>query len=275
MDYIPLGNEFERLMGQLQENLFAFLPKLLGAIFIIFIGILLAYLLRAIIQHLTKRLDQLATDRIRSGLSRIGIKNSASEMVGNIVFWIILLFCLTIATETLGLPVVTTWLSGIALYLPRILAAILICIVGLGGSVLLRDIILRATTSAGIMYGHILAKLSQTAVVLVSVLIAIEHIGIGISVITGIITIVIGAILFGMALAFGLGARTSISNILASHYIQKTYRVGHTIKIENTTGRIVQITPTAVIIENDKGQTHVPANTFSTAMSSLVLREER
>lgn len=275
MDYIPLGNEFERLMGQLQENLLAFLPKLLGALFIVFMGILLAYFLRAIIQHLTKRLDQLATDRIRSGLHRIGIKNTASEMVGNVVFWIILLFCLTIATETLGLPVVTTWLSGIALYLPRILAAILICIVGLAGSLLLRDIILRATTSAGILYGHILAKLSQTAVVLVSVLIAIEHVGIGISVLTGIITIVIGAILFGMALAFGLGARTSISNILASHYIQKTYRVGHTIKIENITGRIIQITPTAVIIENDEGQTHIPANTFSVATSSLVLREER
>lgn len=276
MDYTRMGSEFERLIVQIQQNLFDYFPKLLGAALILISGIVLAYVTRTLIRHVTKRLDQLLpTDRIRQGLHHFGITNSASELVGNIAFWIILLFCLTIATETLGLPVVTTWLSGIALYLPRILAALLICLVGLGGSLLLRDIILSAMGSAGISYGHILAKLSQTAIVLVSVLIAIEHVGIGISVITGILTIIIGAILFGMALAFGLGARTSISNILASHYLQKTYRVGHTIKIENTTGRIIQITPTAVIIENNEGQVHVPANLFSEVASSLVQKAER
>ncbi len=275
MDYSRMGFELERLLGQIKQSTVDFLPNLIGALMIILAGIILAFFLRALIRHLTKSLDRfVSTEKIRNGLKNIGIERSASEMIGSIIFWIVLIFFLTAATETLGLPVVTTWLSGIAMYLPRILAAILICLVGLAGGVLLRDIIIGATVSAGITYGNILARLTQAAVVLISLLVAIEHIGISISVLTSIISIIIGAILFGMALAFGLGARTSISNILASHYLQKTYRIGHRIKIDNTTGRIVQITPTAVILETSEGQVLVPANIFSERTSVLVIKEE-
>lgn len=275
MDYSRMSIEFQRLVVQLRQSILEFLPNLIGAIIIIISGILLAYCLRALIRHLTKNLDRfISTEKIQEGLKRIGIERSVSEMIGRVVFWIILLFCLTVATETLGLPVVTTWLSGIAMYLPRILAAILISIVGFAGSVLLRDIIVGATVSAGITYGNVLAKLTQASVVLISLLVAIEHIGISISVLTSVITIVIGAILFGMALAFGLGARISISNILASYYLQQTYRIGHKVKIDNTTGSIIQITPVAVILETPEGQVLVPASSFSEMTSLLVLKEE-
>ena len=275
MDYSRMSIELQRLVVQLKQSILEFLPNLIGAIIIIISGILLAYCLRALIRHLTKNLDRfISTERIQDGLKRIGIERSVSEMIGRVVFWIILLFCLTVATETLGLPVVTTWLSGIAMYLPRILAAILISIVGFAGSVLLRDIIVGATFSANITYGNVLAKLTQASVILISLLVAIEHIGISISVLTSVITIVIGAILFGMALAFGLGARVSISNILASYYLQKTYRIGHKVKIDNTTGSIVQITPIAVILETSDGQVLVPASSFSEMTSLLILKEE-
>jgi hypothetical protein len=275
MDYTRMGFELERLLGQVKQSTLDFLPNLIGALIIILTGILLAFFLRALIRRLTKSLDRfVSTEKIRNGLKHIGIERSASEMIGSVIFWIVLIFFLTAATETLGLPVVTTWLSGIAMYLPRILAAILICLVGLAGGVLLRDIIIGATLSTGITYGNILAKLTQSAVVLISLLVAIEHIGISISVLTSVISIIIGAVLFGMALAFGLGARASISNILASHYLQKTYRIGHQIKIDNATGRIVQITPTAVILETAEGQVLIPANIFSERTSMLVVKEE-
>ncbi|NIR51587.1 hypothetical protein GWO43_23680 [candidate division KSB1 bacterium] len=53
-----------------------------------------------------------------------------TKVIGSILYWILIFFFVTVATETLGLPVVTTWLSGIVGYLPKILSATLIGIAG-------------------------------------------------------------------------------------------------------------------------------------------------
>ena len=59
-------------------------------------------------------------------------------------------------------------------------------------------------------------------------------------------------------MAFGLGARTAVSNILASYYLQKTYTPGHNVRIGEIEGEIIQITPTAVVLATPEGRTLVP-----------------
>ena len=246
MGYQQIVDRLSRVLGQLIHSLEIFLPNFLGALVIFFTGILLAYLLRFLIRRLINSLNRfMPVQQIQTSLRRLGMKRPVADLIGSIVFWIIILFFVTATTETLGLPVLTTWLSGIVLYLPRILAAVLICLAGLGAGNLIRNFLTTAAISAGIAYGDIWARLIQVAVIVVSVLIAIEHIGINISLLTNFIMVFIGVGLFGAALAFGIGARTVISNILASHYLQKTYRVGHRVQIDDASGRIVQITPTA------------------------------
>jgi small-conductance mechanosensitive channel len=81
---------------------------------------------------------------------------------------------------------------------------------------------------------------------------------------------VIGAIIGAAALAFGLGSRTAVSNIIAAHYLRQIYRVGHTVKVGNVHGKILEITPTAVIIEESDGRVLVPAKEFSEGISVLI-----
>jgi hypothetical protein len=73
--------------------------------------------------------------------------------------------------------------------------------------------------------------------------------------------------------AFGLGARTSVSNILASYYLQKAYTVGQLVRIGETQGRIIRMTPTAVLLEASEGRIYVPAKAFS-EITSVLLTEE-
>ena len=193
--------------------------------------------------------------------------------MSKIIYWIILFFSLTAATEVLGLPIITTWLGGIVQYLPNILIAAIIIFLGAIGGVLLRDLIITTAASAGIIYGNILGKITQYAILFVAVLIAINQVGIDIAVLIDLISIVLAALLFGAALAFGLGARTSISNILAAYYLQQRYREGHTIKIREIEGQIIQLTPTAVIVQTSDGQASVPAKEFSENVSTLLKKE--
>ncbi|MGW8321438.1 MAG: mechanosensitive ion channel family protein, partial [Thermodesulfobacteriota bacterium] len=171
-----------------------------------------------------------------------------------------------------GLPVVTTWLSGVAVYLPRALVAILIGAVGVIAGLIVRDIVTSAAESAGINHGRTLGSLAYYAILLVTLFVGIQQIGIEIQFLTILMTILLSGLLLGFALAFGLGARTAVSNILASHYLQRTYKEGQTIRIDGMEGKITRITPVSVILETQDGRARVPAKRFD-EMVSVLLRE--
>jgi small-conductance mechanosensitive channel len=113
------------------------------------------------------------------------------------------------------------------------------------------------------------------AVILVTILIGIDQIGIDITLLESVLIIAIGALLFGAALAFGIGARTSVSNILASFYLQRIYKVGDRIRIGDQEGRITEITPLAVLLDCPEGQVCVPADGFSQKTSVLLTKENQ
>ena len=273
MDYQHLITNFSQLTRRFEERLLDVLPKLVGALAIMAAGFVLAFLLRFLVRRLVTGLDRVIPgQKVKNSLRRLGMERSAADVIGGVVYWTVLIFFLTAATETLGLPVVTTWLSGIALYLPRILSGVLICFAGLIGGVLVRDLIVSAATSAGIAYGSALGRLAQGATLLISVLIAVEQVGIDVDFLTTAAITLVGIVLFGGSLAFGLGARVTVSNILAVHYLQKVYAVGQQVRIGEWQGEIVQITATAVILETVEGRILVPAKLFTEAASMLVTK---
>jgi hypothetical protein len=89
-------------------------------------------------------------------------------------------------------------------------------------------------------------------------------------VLTVLLAVVLGAMLGGVALAFGFGARTAVSNIMGSHYLRQVYQVGQTVRLGAIQGEIVAITTTAVVIKAQDGRVVVPAKEFSEAPSTLL-----
>ncbi|KAA3612615.1 MAG: hypothetical protein DWQ05_18355 [Calditrichaeota bacterium] len=268
-------DEVWNLFLQFKVNLIAIMPKLVFAIFIILVGILIARLSQALVNRLLKNIDKLvSSQKLKRGLkqSRLG---KSGQLVGKLVFWIIVIFFLTAATEILDLPIITTWLSGLGRYLPNILIAAIIVVLGLIGGRLLHDLIAATTATTGMQYGNILGRIVQYTILWITILIAVDQVGIEITILTRLIDIVLAAILFGAALAFGLGARTSVSNILASYYLQSCYQEGQFIKIGNSEGEIIEINASAVIIETEEGKVTIPAKQFSEVSSTQLKREGR
>jgi small-conductance mechanosensitive channel len=180
----------------------------------------------------------------------------------------------TAATETLGLPVVATWLGGVSTYLPRVLVAVLILLAGFLAGNLARDAITAAATAANINYGPLLGRLVYVAILLIAAVTGIDQVGIESRFLTATITIVISSVVGAAALAFGLGAKTAVSNIIASHYLRQIYRTGHLVKVGEVQGKITEITNTVVILESPHGRLAVPAKEFSESVSILLRSEE-
>lgn len=271
MDQHQLWNDLVGVFDLFRTRAMEFLPQLAGALLIFLAGLLIAHFLRILIHRALKNLGRVIPHRGIQGRLPPDRMERPAAVVTNIFYWIILFLFLTAATEMLGLPVVTKWLSGIAAYFPRIITATLIILLGFIGGRLLREIIL---SSMGALYGSFLGKLAQYALVVVTILIGIDQMEIHIAFLTDLILIAVGAVLFGAALAFGLGARTSICNILASFYLQKIYKVGQRVRIGDIEGKIIQFSSTLVLLEGAEGQICLPAKEFWET-PSVLLREEK
>ncbi len=273
MNYEQLLEDMANLFNQLKYKFIAIAPDLIFAIILILIGIIIARVLKTVVSRLITRIDSLIpSSKLKNRLEKVRLERS-SQIVSKIVFWIVIIFFVTAATEIAGLPIITTWLSGLVRYLPNILIAVVIVFLGIIGGRLVRDLILSAATTAGLLYGTVLAGIGRYSVLIITILIAVDQIGIDIAILTGVIDIILAAILLGAALAFGFGARISVSNILASYYLQSWYKEGQYIKIGDMTGQIIKITSTTVILETVDGQVSVPAKKFSEESSTLMQQE--
>jgi len=252
-------------------QLVQYLPNVIGAVALVLGGWLLARLARYWVARLVRGLDRLVERwRVDGALRRVGVDRPVSDALGGLVFWTVLLFFVTAATEALGLPALTAWLTGVAYFVPRIVAAVLVLVAGLLAANFTRDVLTSATASAGLTYGPALGQIARAIILLVTALIAVNELGLDVTVITVILAVVLGAVLGAAALAFGLGARTAVSNIIGSHYLRQIARIGQTVRLGTVEGPIVAITATAVIIDATDGRVIVPAKAFSESMSTLL-----
>ncbi len=248
------------------SQILAFLPRIILAIMLLGLG----YLLARVVSIATIRFLQLVGfDRMLSRtavqtlLERSGTKQKMSELLGMIGFWIIFLVFLIKASDTLGLTMASDALTGLANYIPKIMIAILILILGIIAANFVRELITMTCSSAGITHGTMVAQAVYVAVVLLIVVTAIDALGIDTQLLNNTIVILLAGLIGGAALSFGLGSRNAVANLIAAHYLSPVVRIGMTVKIGETQGPVVAVTPISVVVETREGRVIIPASQFS------------
>lgn len=249
-----------------------YFPNILGAIALIVAGWVVARILRTIVFRIsTFGVEQLLSrpivhTRIKQGT----VMRSAPLIVSRIVFWTVLLFFVAAGIEALGLSVVSGIVSGIMTYLPKVLVATAIFFFGLLLGDLSREGMSRAAARAGVAFSEVLGRLVQISILALTIMIAVDQLGIASTVLMIVMSVALATTLGAGALAFALGARTTVSNIIAVHYISRSFSPGNTIRIGATEGCILEITQTSVILDTPDGKTIVPASRFSEEVSVIL-----
>jgi hypothetical protein len=195
------------------------------------------------------------------------------KAVGGAVYWLVVVCSVMAATETLGLPVVTAWLSGVATFLPRVAVAIVIVALGTVAARITRHVVTSTASGANVSSSERLGRVTELALLLGTALVAIEQLGIEISFLKATLLILFGGLLLGASLAFGFGGRDLVANILSAHYVHRLYQVGQVVRIDGVEGRIVKIAETSVILECAEGDVSIPARVFADVRSTLIVRK--
>ncbi len=197
---------------------FSFVPKLVGFLVILIIGLIVAGILR---RGVTFLLRKFGFDRIadRIGLTRftqqMDVKTDAADILGRIVYWFILLIFLVPAVNALGLTSVSTLLGQIVGYLPNVFVAILILFLGTLAATVVADLVRGAAASAGSSNPNLFSNLARYAIIGFVAIVALEQLGIATSLLNILFTAVIGAAALAAAIAFGLGGQETARKYLS------------------------------------------------------------
>jgi hypothetical protein len=195
----------------------AFLPALIGAIIIFVAGWIIARLVKLGVERLLKliRFDR-ATEKagVQEFLKKGDILKAPSEIIGSLVYWFLMILVIIASLDALGLPIVSDLLNSIFLYIPNVVAAIIVLVLGFLLGTLLSAVVRTAASNAGLKNAEGLGKLALYAIVFFSGAIALIQLGIGGEIVVSAFGIAFGAAALALALAFGLGGRDVAADYL-------------------------------------------------------------
>jgi hypothetical protein len=199
------------------EKLIDLLPALVGALIILLLGWLVAKVLKAALIKLlvAVRLEKFSA---RSGLSKFlsrgDIKHSLADIIGTVFFWIIFLFFIDLAVDVLELSLIEDLINSVISFIPNLIAAVLIMIVGVFLSSFFKGLVKAAASSFALANRELLAKIVQYLIVFFAVAMSLEELGVATHILVNTVLIIVGAMAFGFALAFGLGSKEVATKIV-------------------------------------------------------------
>lgn len=226
MPVTTFSNWTDALFGSLAGAMaifFAAIPKVIGFAVIIVIGWLVASLLEKAIRGILHavKFDNLAEKAGFSGfVQKMGVKSDASGFLAMLVKWFIRLIVLVVAFDALGLPAVSDVLRQLLLWLPNLVVAMVVLVIGGLLANAASSLVRGATAGAGFDNPERLAKVASVAVWIFAIVIAVNQIGIAETLVNTILMGMVGAVALAAGLAFGLGGRDTAGEIVKKWHQQ-------------------------------------------------------
>lgn len=209
-------NQALRLAGtRIVENVAAFLPGALVFILLLAVALALAIVLRSVLRRALEGLEfDRRTDLLGISLAEWTTSRSASALVASIAFWMTLALGVLVALTVLDATLPSQFAVSVLQYIPHLVAALAILVVGNVVARFLARTILIEAVNAGVQHARILSATVKWLVLIVASAMALDHIGIGRTVLLLAFGILFGGIVLAAALAFGLGSRDTVRRAL-------------------------------------------------------------
>ncbi len=241
------------------------LPALLTGVFVLGLGYLLANGIRWAVCRVGERtLDPLAQ---RSGLDRVVARFggfTAARLVGSIVWWLIILLVILGASEVMGLSLVSRAVEKAFSYLPILLTALSIFVLGIWGADKVSRLVSQLGNVVELSSGRVVGRLLAGILLVFASITALNVAGVDTSLITTNIQIILAGVLLAFGVAYGFAARDVLSNILGSYYGNERFKPGMRVRIGEDEGVIERIDSVSVTIRKHDRLVMIPCKQLVT-----------
>lgn len=254
--YNYLFLQANNIMGDLVSNFVSAVPKVLTAILIAIVGIIISKVVSKIFRTF---LEKIQIDKLGDKLNEIefidnaNIKIKFSSFLSKILYYLMLIFFLVMATDVLAMPAISNLVAGLFNLIPSLIVALIILVVGTLFSEAIRKLVQTALESFGIPSAKMISTFLFYFLFINIALTALKQAKIDTAFLQQNISLLIGGIVLAFAIGYGFASKSTMSNFLASFYSQGKLNVGNTVSIDGTTGDIVSIDKSTMILKTKEG----------------------
>lgn len=215
------GDAFMASLAAAMTLFLAAIPKVIGFVLILVVGWLVASLVAKAVAVVLRSINFNGLAQ-RSGFAgfvdNTGVKTDSAGFIADVAKWFIRLIALVVAFDALGLPAVSDVLRQLLLWLPNLVVAIAVLVIGGLAANAVSRLVHGATAQAGLGNPDALATIAKVAVWAFAIIIAVNQIGIAATLVNTLFMAVVGAIAVAVGLAFGLGGQDTARQIVRDWY---------------------------------------------------------
>jgi small-conductance mechanosensitive channel len=231
-------------------------PKMVAMVTVLVLGYVVARWFGGLVAVVTEKLG-LQTAAEKSGLAKsmhdVGIRRPVPAIVGGIVFWLLMSVFVMAAFNILGLQSISDAMGEVVNYIPKLLVATVVVVIGLLAATFLRGVVATSADRVGLSYAEYLAGGCYWVLSILTFIAAFNQLGIQFALLEKLILIGSAGLAAGFALAFGLGGRDVMAGILSGYYVRQRLQAGDTVNVAGFEGTVREVGPVATIIETREG----------------------
>jgi hypothetical protein len=213
-------SELTQAMQELARGFAHFLPRLIVMLILAFLGWVIAYVVKSILRSILRliKFDKLSENAGASQLLSKAALPSATEVLSRFVFWVTWLGFILLGIRVLGILGLQEQIAGFFLFLPRLFVAMFILFVGLLAASFFSRAALLASVNANVPSPRVLSLAVRIIIIVFVLSIVFEELGLAAQTMLVAFGIAFGALMLGLAIAFGIGGRN-----LAQRFLEKKF----------------------------------------------------
>jgi small-conductance mechanosensitive channel len=257
-----VADAMENLLGVLIE----FVPRLMGAVVVLLVALVVAYLLQRLVSRFLQEIgldDLFESTGAANPLSQLGYEGGASRLLGIVLFWGLMLTGVAGSLSVLGLSSLENTMNQIVTLSGRALVALVILIAGAMSAGWLAELVGREAESAGLRGSNAFRRVVFTTIVAVAALLAASQLGLETYILVLITVVVLATIGLVAALSLGQGLALLSSNIAAGRYVQDGTEVGDVISVDGIEGTVEELGYASITVRSEDGHLYrIPNRTL-------------
>ncbi len=211
------GDAFKASLAGALNTFLSAIPRIIGFAVVLIVGWIVSSLLAKGVKallHAVRFNDLAQRSGFASFVQKSGVRTDSSGVIADIVKWFVRLITLVVAFDTLGLPAVSGVLQQLLLWLPNLIVALVVLVIGGLAANALSQLVRGATAEAGFSNPEMLATVTKAAVWGFAIVIAVNQLGIATTLINTLLIGIVGALALASGLAFGLGGRDRAAQLI-------------------------------------------------------------
>ncbi|MCB0588936.1 MAG: mechanosensitive ion channel [Phaeodactylibacter sp.] len=248
----------------LQDLLLGFasvIPNLLGALAVFIIGLIVSKVAARFVRRI---LVTIGADKLAERLNEIEIVYKSniqlvpSTLLSKVVYYFLLFIFVVAATDILNMPVISQLMGEILNYIPVLISAMAVFVVGLLVSDFLKNVVKTTCESLGIPAAGMISSVVFYFLFLNVAMIALSQARIDTEFIQDNLSIILAGVVLAFAIGYGLASRNIVANFLASFYNKGKVGIGDTIGVEGIKGKVIQMDNSSIVLQVEGREVLVP-----------------